>query len=177
MDLTADLRAKHSAPSIDPKCSAHAQVRALSPLPTGAVEDSSSTGHVPKLHRNTKQKTKRQRLSKQSPEDTETSHNYTEQSSGDEGEWEDESPSAIESQEPNQKTTEPTTLEVESSDLDNNSFYGEQYHDQSQLYFPSPPWFQNANHFGNEDVISMATANLGEIEYEELQRIYREKVW
>jgi hypothetical protein len=112
-----------------------------------------------------------------SPEDSYSSDNYTEQSSGDQDGWEDETPLVVESQRQNQSVTELTPFEIGSSELDDNPYYSEHDHDNVQLRFPSPPWSQNVHPLGNEDLISMATTNLGETEYEELQRIYRERVW
>lgn len=168
-----DLRAKNSAPSIDPKCSAHEQVRALSPLPSSAVEDPPLFNQTPKPPHNTKQKTKRPYLAKQSREDSESSDNYAEQFSSNQDGLEDELSIHIESQGQRQSIIELMPYEIGSPDLDVSSIYS----DNNQPRLPSPPWSQNVHPLGNGDLISMAAANLGEMEYEELQRIYRERVW
>ena len=176
--LTIDLRVKNSAPPINPLCSAHEQVRALSAQPTRGFDGSSSSRKRSKrcgaITSNIEQcRVLTPSVSLQNvPDGTEEYRGY-------EAEFDDDFSSDADSQ--GCKTTlrlqdlTPPAATVpctQYSPVPMSAFNKA----ENCLAFPPSP---NHMRFSGKDqeIAYSASSNLEQAEYEELLRVYREKVW
>ena len=174
--LTIDLRVKNSAPRIDPRCSAHARVRALSLLPARNLDDSPSPKRYSKSRRAKASNFQHDDLTPSSSNDD--SQYCTDQQSGYDGEYEDDFSSETESrccEAPHMlNLTPPAAVAsgIEQSPVPMSIL------DESPIRSASPLCSDDPVYSGKKgELTNFASSNLEQAEYEELLRVYREKVW
>ena len=153
------MRTKNSAPSIDPRCSAHAKVRALYTPPTRRPDDIPRAGF-------------------ESPFIPVAYDDYLldsfENLEDSEDEWEKNYLS--DSEEKCEITNDPVVIlpPVQAPPL-YDDLYDPEWSDETTVVPPfSSPLFDPENQFVNTDT---GSSNMSEDEFEELLRVYRETVW
>lgn len=176
--LTTDLRVKNSAPPIDPLCSAHEQVRALATQSTCGLDDSSSPRKRSK-RRGANPSNIEQRHILTPPMSLDNVPDCREEYSRYETEFDDDL-----SSDPHPRSCK-TALHLQDLAPPAATVPCTQYSPIPMSVFEKAEsclaFSSSSNHLrvsGKEQEMAYsAPSNLDQAEYEELLRVYREKIW